>query len=425
MKYFATKLSDNIGKTPEGYLICLGVSIARTGDYDYADGETPIKAGPSGIVVITRDPEDVFDPKAMASFEGKPLTIQHPDDFVDPENWSELAKGVIKNVRRGSGDTSDDLIADILITDHEAISLVNDGMRELSCGYEAEYIETSAGHGKQTKIVGNHLALVDEGRAGSSYAIKDKKGVNLMSNKVVDKIKAAFGVALDEAMKEDAPPKKEESAKDSSSYDELVKICKDLGEKIDGLKPKSEDADEEKPKKDEPAKDEEEAPGIEDRLKALEEAVAKMLEGQSEDDDGDAEGEESEDDDDMESEDADGDAEEASSIVGDSKSRAEILSPGIKGSKDLKVKALKAAYGTKDGKMVIDKLTGGKPPLFTDKAAMDQLFIAASELMKSNRSSKLASTKTHDQFTSAIFSGDNVMTPEKLNEMNAKRYNLK
>ncbi len=51
-KYFATQLSDNISKTPEGFLICYNVPIARTGDMIYGDGESPIKVGPDGKAIV-------------------------------------------------------------------------------------------------------------------------------------------------------------------------------------------------------------------------------------------------------------------------------------------------------------------------------------------------------------------------------------
>ena len=56
-------------------------------------------------------------------------------------------------------------------------------MREVSCGYDADYEQTSPGKGKQSNIIGNHLALVDQGRAGHAYAIQDHKGAKKMDFK--------------------------------------------------------------------------------------------------------------------------------------------------------------------------------------------------------------------------------------------------
>lgn len=442
MKFFApTKLSENIRETPEGFLLCLGVPITRTGELTYGEGETPIEPDSDGQVLIYRDADDVFHMDTIASFEGKPITINHPEDFVDPDNWSYLAKGNLQNVRRGEGDEKDMLLADLLITDALAIQLVKNGLREVSCGYEAEYIEMTQGKGRQTKIIGNHLALVEKGRAGPTCAINDHIGKGTTMSKLAEKMKTLFSKAVDEAVKDEDMEKKDDKkddkksdSKDSNAYDELVQICKDLSAKIEAMGSKKEEKDEaseskkedDKNQKDESSenkkedekesKDEEESSGeksLEERLKALELAVSKLLdmEGSEENMDEDKEDEEESEDDDF----------EESSMVGDTASRAEILSPGIKASKDVKVKALKAAYGTKEGKEIINSLTGGKAPTFDSAEKVETLFIAASELLKVKRSGALSKTKqTGDMVFSDSENG--FMTPEKQNEINAAHW---
>lgn len=420
-------------------MVCIGVSIARTGVMEYGEGETPLETGDSGVVKISRSEDEIFSPETIASFEGKPVTITHPIDFVGPGNWSRLAKGTIQNVRRGVGEQKEDLIADILITDDMAIKLVNNGLREVSCGYEAEYTQTGTGKGVQTKIIGNHLALVDQGRAGSNYAINDSKGAKMT---IREKIKSIFAKAQDEAMKvaedadkevpaKDEEKKKDEPAKDAGAYDELVKMVKDLGEKVSAMaKPKDEapvekKKEEEKPKdeakpdekKDEPAKDEEVAASLEDRLKALEVSVSKLLEMQAGDADPE-EGEEKVGDEESEEESEDDDFDE-STMVGDTASRAEILAPGIKLTKDVKAKALKAAYETKDGKKVIDALSAGAPD-FKSEEKVSTLFLAASEVLKAQRTNELSQTKQTRDFDGK--DGAGYMTPEQMNEINSKHY---
>lgn len=445
--YAPLKLSENIRSTPEGFLLCLNVPIARTGWQEYGQGETPLEAGEDGLVRVYRSPEEVFREKTIASFEGKAVTIRHPEQFVGPENWSSLAKGSVQNVRRSKDvdeDGEESLLADLLITDDFAIKLVKNGLREVSCGYEAEYSQTEAGKGIQTNIVGNHLALVEEGRAGPAYAINDERRAADMDNKtLIERLKAKLGAkVVDEAM---AEPKKDEKAKDAEmkGYDELAKMVKDLCEKVDGfMKAKDEDKadkkdepakDEDKPaekkagdeeeKKEEKAKDEGEEPEILERIKALEVAVAKLLDMEKAEAEAGDEGEEKKESEDEESEEAE-DEEKESSVVGD-EARAEILAPGLKVSKkqDLKVEALKAAYKTGDGKEVIDTLSNGKAPSF-DAKSCDALFIAASELLKAKRGSGLAETKDGKKFK-GVDSGVEVMTADKMNEINAAHWGQK
>ena len=445
MRYYApTKLSENIRETPEGYLVCVGVSVARIGEMMYRPGEVPITPGPDGKIVIVRDEKEVFSPATIASFEGKPVTIGHPDDFVNPENWKELTCGTMTNVRRGEGDFATDLISDLLITDGLAIQMVKDGLREVSCGYEAEYEQLEVGRGTQLGIIGNHLALVEQGRAGVAYAINDQKGkAKAMTDKVKNKIRALLTKTADEACASldegVAGEGKEQKGDKSIAFDSLVQMVKDMGAKLDALGSKTISGDEKKPGDESKVVSGDEDPAVvaaapaaeaesglaafEARLKKVEELLASLVEDESEeeseaevmDEDGE-EGEEVED----EAEEKD---DEKKSKTGDAASRIEILAPGQKGFS--KKQALTHAYKTTDGKRVIDQLTGGKAPTFDSAEQTDMLFVAASELLRSDREDELASTKRTRDFLPTIGARPGVMTPEKMNEMNAARYGLK
>ncbi len=181
--YTSEQLSEHMAETPEGFLICYDVPITRMGEFVYKSSEVPIKGSRDGLVKIRRDEEEVFSDQAIMSFEGKPVTINHPSDFVTPDNWKKLTHGQIQNVRRGEGEKSDLLIADICLMTSDAINLVKSGLRQVSCGYDAEYEQVSDGVGRQSGIIGNHLALVVRGRAGNRCAIMDADN-NLVKEEV-------------------------------------------------------------------------------------------------------------------------------------------------------------------------------------------------------------------------------------------------
>lgn len=191
--YYTSKISENLEETPEGYLIARNVPIARTGPQDYKVGDLPQDtaralgldtSNPSASITVFRPAEEVFHPDTLKSFEGKPLTKNHPDDFVDPHSYREVAMGHVQNVRKGSEqlDGNDDgagewpMVADIIVTAEPLLSLVKNGsMRELSCGYDFG-IKRNDDNPKlidQCAIVGNHVAVVPHGRAGSSVRIVD------------------------------------------------------------------------------------------------------------------------------------------------------------------------------------------------------------------------------------------------------------
>lgn len=171
--YFGSRISENMSKTPEGFLICHSVPIARTGTYKYLKCELGLEG--NEVVDVYREPEEVFDKITLASFEGKAFTDTHPSVDVNADNWSMYSKGEVANVRRGIGNDSDKIVADLIVRDPIVINEIESGAkREVSAGYECEYVEQN-GKIYQTKIRGNHIALVQEGRAGRNVAIRDEK----------------------------------------------------------------------------------------------------------------------------------------------------------------------------------------------------------------------------------------------------------
>lgn len=179
--YTVAQIGPTRSMTPEGYLLCRDVPIARTGQQEYLATELGgVVAGDArGIVTIQRDPEEVFRPETIASFNGKPI-ITHLHQMLDAKTWRGRSVGTVLNPRRSDDGAGDFLIADLLICDATAIQLVGiDGatpiatLQEVSCGYTSDYEETAPGAGRQINIIGNHLAIVERGRCGPACAIGD------------------------------------------------------------------------------------------------------------------------------------------------------------------------------------------------------------------------------------------------------------
>lgn len=183
LAYYGAQISPNQTETVEGYLICRNVPIARIGQQDYLAGELQLDGDPQRLVPVFRHQEDVFEPAALASFEGKPVTKLHPPETVGPENYGAYAVGHAQNVRRDG----DFVTADLYINDPGLASDIRGGvLREVSCGYICQYEPEGPGF-RQTHIRGNHVAVVPRGRAGHEVAIKDaaqgaEKGRNNMSD---------------------------------------------------------------------------------------------------------------------------------------------------------------------------------------------------------------------------------------------------
>lgn len=379
--YTVGKLGKTREVTPEGYLLCRDVPLACTGSLLYGEGEVPVTAD-AGIIVITRGDDDLFSPQTIASFEGKPITNDHPDDWVTPNNWKELSKGVAQNVRRGEGIEDHLLIADLLVQDKDAIEAIQGGKVEISLGYDADYTEISKGKGTQSNIIGNHVALVDKGRCGSRCSIGD----SFMSKKTDKKpwyqallgAKRTIDEALEEAKEtqdseeetEDEDDGKESKTADAKFQAEMRKFMKTMDARMSALeKAKTNDSDE----KETEDEDEEESETKDDILEAEKAEKADV----------------------------------GTTYTGDSlqdlRSRAEVLAPGFKlptldsTAKDIakvagtaKRNVLKTAYATADGVKAIAPFVGGADANIDALPAhtIDAAFVGASELIKQQNNLK-------------------------------------
>jgi uncharacterized protein len=368
--------------TPEGYLLCRDVPIARIGTLMYGDGEVPVTADNTGLILIQRGEDDLFDPKTIASFEGKAVTDDHPDDWVSPSNWKTLAVGTAQSVRRGEGIDTDFLMADLLITDQDAIDKVIGGKVEISLGYDADYLEISAGKGVQRNIFGNHVALVDKGRCGSRCSIGD----SFMSGKTNKKpwYQALLGAkrTIDEALEEaknteDEDPKETEDEDDEQDGKTSDAINRQLLKTL-----KTMDA----------------------RLKALEKKT-KDSESEEKTEDNDDESETKDSDDDSEKTEDEDEEETSQAKTGDSlkdvMARAEVLAPGMKMPPTIdsakngkavvtaKRQALKTAMLTTDGQSAVVPFIGANANIDTlPMHTLDAAFIGASELIKQQNNLK-------------------------------------
>lgn len=172
--YYGSRISDSISRTPEGFLICRDVPIARVGVQEYLGREIGQTERPEEVFKVNRPAEEVFSPAAVASFEGKPVTENHPDEDVTSENYAQYIRGVVRDVRKGAGQYEGCLVADLVIHDGALVRSIQDGKREISCGYNCLWVPTGDHTLEQREIRGNHVAVVDKGRAGHGVAIHDQ-----------------------------------------------------------------------------------------------------------------------------------------------------------------------------------------------------------------------------------------------------------
>lgn len=158
----------------DGALLC-DAKVARTGVQLYTGAEVGKPDLP--VVRVYRDPVEVFSDATMESFAHRPVTNDHPKAGVSAENWKKTAVG---NTTGDVAQTGRFLRVPLMVSDAASIADVQNGKRELSAGYVCDLNWTAgtspdgeAYDARQVAIRGNHIAIVQSGRAGQECRIGD------------------------------------------------------------------------------------------------------------------------------------------------------------------------------------------------------------------------------------------------------------
>lgn len=249
LSYYGDKISDNMSLTPEGYLICKNVPIGRTGWMEYYGQELPSAFNePYGsLCKVYRSPEELFSEATISSFEGKSVTNTHPTSNLDLDTTPMIERGHAQNVRRDD----DFLVADLFVKDAGLVSEIQNNLkREVSCGYDCSWHKIGDGKYEQKNIIGNHVAVVPNGRAGSKVAIHDSKPEIKQitgGKKNMGKMSKQFLTALGfKHYAQDAEPEDIAKAMDAMNEEDEKKVVKDAEpEKKETEEPKKEEVKDE------------------------------------------------------------------------------------------------------------------------------------------------------------------------------------
>lgn len=142
---------------------------------------------PAEVYDLYRDPAELE--RAVDSFNG-PLMIRHIAQTAD-EPRKEYIGGTVYNARWNAADST--IRADLLFIDKQAIEYVQtEVLRDLSASYRYRAdmtpveIEGRPAHGSMRDIVGNHVAIVEDGRATGAHvadsALSSQPGVTTVTD---------------------------------------------------------------------------------------------------------------------------------------------------------------------------------------------------------------------------------------------------
>lgn len=167
----ATIVDKKIGD--DGILVVDAI-LCRTGVQDYRAWEIGLDGGDK-LIRVYRSPEEVFKQESIDSFAGVPVTNEHPPVLLNDGNRAQYSVGTVdKRIER----VDNILQSKLFISDPHVIRLINDGKTEISNGYMAFYdLESGTTpdgeeyDAVQREIVGNHVAIVNQGRCGTECRI--------------------------------------------------------------------------------------------------------------------------------------------------------------------------------------------------------------------------------------------------------------
>lgn len=222
------------------------------------------------IYQLLRAPEELA--KGAASFNNIPLLSKHTLVTAD-----DPKKEIVV------GSTGTDAVFNepflqnsLVVWDAEAIAGIETKEQyELSCSYRyipvmtpGEY-EGQAYDGIMTNLIGNHVALVEVGRAGRDVVVSDEDPfVNLETNEMSKEKKA-----LEDYLK---PKLAQDQALDLDELLKLSKLALDAESEEDDKDKPAEDEDEDEDDKDKPAEDEDEDDEDDEDSKAAMDAAIKQ-----------------------------------------------------------------------------------------------------------------------------------------------------
>lgn len=143
--------------------------ITRAGVFEYLNPDGSIRRE-------LREPEEVFKPESMASFQQVPVTNNHPPVLLTADDARRYMVGMSgENVGRDG----EWIRTSLAVADRATADDMEGGKVQVSCGYNCKIDATPGLHPvygrydvRQYEIRGNHIAIVEVARAGAGARVR-------------------------------------------------------------------------------------------------------------------------------------------------------------------------------------------------------------------------------------------------------------
>lgn len=162
--HITPSIKGKVTRTDNGYLVGEAV-VTRTGVFKYRNPDGSFR-------YELRHPDHVFNRDSLDSLKLVPMTNEHPKvKLLDARTAPKYSVGTVGETIRVDGG---DVISSFAITDGKAVEDVDNGKKELSCGYTLDLVRQDGIYEGQkythiqTNVRYNHLALCKNGRAGTA-----------------------------------------------------------------------------------------------------------------------------------------------------------------------------------------------------------------------------------------------------------------
>jgi len=235
--YSESKDSESQRSEPDenGWFEIKGNPISKVGVFEYSGAQIDPSLDPNKIYNVYRPEEELNNPDTLESFKLVPWIDDHVMLGSEDEGLTEASKKGVHGVIGEDVFYEDGYLKGNLKVFSEKLSkFIKDGKKELSIGYRCVYDLVSGVYNGvrydaiQRQIRGNHLALVDEGRAGHDVAVLDHARV--------DFFRCAFDVRefkMTEKMKDDKAPTLQDIHKMVLDLTEMVKTGMKAGNRAE------------------------------------------------------------------------------------------------------------------------------------------------------------------------------------------------
>ena len=159
-----------------GFWLIEGNPVSKEGVFPYLGKSISPSLDPGEVYMVYRPYSELSSAETLKSFDGIPFIENHEmlgDGFTSTD--TRTPQGVLMNCRAENGG----LYGDLKIFSDAMKASIENGKKELSLGYKCNYRhEPGEWNGQhydfvQTDLRGNHIALVDKGRMGSSVRVYD------------------------------------------------------------------------------------------------------------------------------------------------------------------------------------------------------------------------------------------------------------